>query len=158
MFNSLLLILVSVVLMGAGAATSAQTYSWKDANGKVHYSDRPPTDKLGETRKLERAPVEPSDAALIRKSLTERKFDQREKDAGKQGDAGKVADATVQEREREESCKRARSILAGLDSGHIRFGLNDRGERIALDGLARDAELKRAKKAVADACKPPAAK
>jgi hypothetical protein len=152
------LTLASLLVLGFTAAAQAQTYSWKDANGKIHYGDRPPTEKQAEARKLERAPVETSDAAMTRKAMAERQFEARDKQANKQAEAGKAAEAAAQGRDNAENCKRARSVLTGLESGHIRFGLNDRGERIALDGMARDAELKRAKKSVADVCQPTAAK
>jgi hypothetical protein len=151
-------LLFFVAMLGLAAAAQAQTYSWKDANGKVHYGDRPPTEKQVEARKLQAAPVETSDAAIARKTAAEKQFEQRDKQASKQSEAGKAAEEAARERDRAENCKRARSALAGLESGHIRFGLNDRGERIALDGMARDSELNRAKKSVAELCKPPAAK
>lgn len=149
---------LAILALGLSATVQAQMYSWKDANGKVHYGDRPPVEKQAEVRKLKGAPIEPSDAAAIRKSTADRQFDQREKQAAREADAKKSGDEAAQSREREESCKRARSNLAGLESGHIRFGLSEQGERVALDGASRDAELSRARKMVGEWCSPPAAK
>lgn len=42
--------LATLLLLSLGA--QAQVYRWTDTNGKVHYSDLPPTDTKAETRRL----------------------------------------------------------------------------------------------------------
>ncbi len=147
-----LLSLIALALVPLSGQT--QMYSWKDANGKIHYGDRPPTEKQTQARKVQGAPSETGDVAAARKASAERQFEEREK----QESAKKPAEDPAQAKVREENCQRAKSNLAALESGQIRFSTNAKGERIALDGAVRETELARARKSVDDWCKPPAAK
>lgn len=55
-----------------------QMYSWKDANGKIHYGDRPPAGKAEAARTL-RTPAPPEDAENLRKAFLERQMAERER-------------------------------------------------------------------------------
>lgn len=146
-----LLSLIALALVPLSGQT--QMYSWKDANGKIHYGDRPPTEKQTQARKVQGAPSETGDVAAARKSATERQFDEREKQAKAEEGAKKPAEDPAQVKIREENCQRAKANLASLESGQVRFSINDKGERIALDGAVREAEMARARKSVDDWCK-----
>lgn len=134
---------------------TAQVYSWKDASGKIHYGDRPPAERQAQVRRVPGAPAATADVEAARKSVAERQFAEREKQAT--GESKQAAEDPAQQRIREENCRRARATLAALESGEIRFSLDEKGERIALDGAAREAELSRARRSVADWCSPPPA-
>ena len=158
MRKSLILSLSSLIILALPLASQAQMYSWKDANGKVHYGDRPPAENQTQARKVQGAPRETGDVAAARKSATERQFDEREKQAKAEEGAKKPAEDPAQAKIREDNCKRARANLASLESGQARFSINDKGERVALDGAVRDAELARARKSVDEWCKAPVTK
>jgi hypothetical protein len=158
MRKTLILQLSCVFALGLATTSQAQMYSWKDASGKVHYGDRPPTEKQTQVRKVQGAPSETGDVEAARKASAERQFGEREKQAKKEEGAKKPAEDPAQAKVREENCQRARHNLAALESGQIRFSMTEKGERVALDGAVREAELARARKSVDDWCKPPAAK
>lgn len=139
-------------------AGQGQVYSWKDANGKVHYGDRPPAERQTGSRKLPGAPVATEDVEAARKASAERQFNEREKQGKAEEGAGKPPETPAQAREREANCRQAKASLAALESGQMRFSLNEKGERVALDGSVREAELAKARKSVDSWCKPPAAK
>lgn len=136
-------------------AATAEVYSWKDASGKIHYGDRPPAERQAQARRLPAAPSATADAAAARKEMAERKFAEREQQAA--GEPKPAPEDAAQAKIRTENCQRAQATLAGLESGQVRFMLNEKGERVALDGAIREAELARARKAVEDWCQPPAA-
>ena len=158
MRKSLILSLSSLILLAFPMTSPAQMYSWKDASGKVHYGDRPPAEKQTQARKVQGAPSETGDVAAARKASAERQFDEREKQGKAQESAKKPAEDPAQAKIREDNCKRAKANLAALESGQARFSINDKGERVALDGAVREAELARARKSVDDWCKAPPAK
>lgn len=139
------------------SAGIAEVYSWKDASGKVQYGDRPPAERNAESRKLPAAPSATGDAEAARKAGAERQFTEREKQQAQSG-ANKPPEDPAQAKQREENCRRAKANLAALESGEARFTINDKGERVALDGAVRDAEITRARKNADEWCKPPAAK
>jgi len=142
-----------LLLAGLPLATLAQVYSWKDANGKVHYGDRPPAMQQTDARKLAAPP--PVDAEANRKALAERQMEDREKQQKSQEETKKAREDQAQNQQRAANCQQARSNLAALESGQVRFSIDAKGERVALDGAVRDAELARARKSVSEWCSPP---
>lgn len=157
MRKSLILSLSSLIFLTLPMASQSQVYSWKDASGKVHYGDRPPAEKQAQPRKVQGAPSETGDVEAARKSSAERQFGEREKQAKAAGGVKNPTEDPAQAKIREDNCRQAKANLAALESGQARFSINDKGERVALDGAVRDAELARARKSVDDWCKPPAA-
>lgn len=134
-------------------AASAQVYSWKDASGKVHYGSQPPAGQA-EARKLAAPPPPTADQAAAQKAAAERQMSEREKQQKAQEDAKKGQEDQAMARERAENCRQAKAALASLESGQSRYTLNDKGERVALDGAVRDAEIARARKNADSWCKP----
>jgi hypothetical protein len=146
-------ILVPLVLVLGCATASAQLYSWKDADGKVHYSDQPPTERTP-VRKLTAPPPPPAAAAA--KGSGEK--DAKKTDEAAKAEKDKIAANPEKDKEKEAelrryNCDRARGTLQALESGTIRFGVNPKGERIALEGATLQAELDNARKAVDSWCK-----
>lgn len=131
----------------------AQVYSWKDANGKTHYGDRPPATKLIETRKLSAAP--PVDVEANRKALAEQQLADREKQQKAQAKAKETQQEQADNQARAANCNEARANLVAIESGAVRYALDPQGGRIALDGAAREAELAKARKSISDWCSPP---
>jgi hypothetical protein len=149
-------VLISLPLLAAlPFAAMAQVYTWKDADGKTHYGSRPPPGKQVESRKLAAPP--PVDAEAARQSFNERQLAEREKQQKAQEEGKKAQEEQAQARQREENCRNARSNLAAIESGQIRYTIDAKGERAALDGALREAELARARKSVSDWCSPPPA-
>ncbi len=130
---------------------SAQLYSWKDASGKIHYSDEPPPDKT-QARKVAPPATGAGDPAA-RKALAEQEAAARKKQKDTQESADKSEQDKAQAEERRVQCERARSNLQGIESGQVRFTIGANGERVGMDGAAREAELANARKAVDSWCK-----
>lgn len=133
----------------------AQVYSWKDAGGKIHYGDRPPVEQKTESRKLAAPPPETTGADASRKAAADRQMADREKQQKKSEEAKANQLSPEETQQRAENCKRAKSHLAGIESGQDRFTTNLKGERVALEGAVRDTEIAQAKKAVDSWCNPP---
>ncbi|MCX7897892.1 MAG: DUF4124 domain-containing protein [Rhodocyclaceae bacterium] len=125
----------------------AEVFRWQDASGKIHYGERPPTGAK-EARKLPPAP-----GGVV----AEPKKEEGKTVAPAQSERQKQALAE-QQAIRERNCQQARANLAGIEAGTIRFIVDEKGERIALDGPAREKELARARQAVDDWCAPPGGK
>jgi len=82
-----------------------QTYSWKDANGKIHYGDRPPAEKKADIRKLTPAPMATDDVEAARKANADRQLDDREKQ-------GKAQEGTKKPPEDPAQAKQLESLKA----------------------------------------------
>ncbi len=133
--------------------TSAQVYSWKDASGKVHYGDRPPTTQPGEARKL--PPPPPINAEAERKAFLERQMAERVRHQKAQEQAAEQGKKRIEEAGRQENCQRAKAGLSAMESGQTRFVVGPDGERKALEGELLAAELVRARQLVTEWCAPP---
>lgn len=146
-------LVVAAALPLFALAATAQVYTWKGADGQVHYSDRPPAERGTEAKKLSASVQAPEGADAARKAVAEKQMDAR-----KEGQKAKEA-ATKAEKEKADSaenrqqCERAKANLEGLESGQIRFTTSPSGERVALDGAVREAELANARKSVDSWCK-----
>jgi len=145
--------LISFVLIALLSASAlAQVYSWKDASGKIHYGDRPPAERQADSRKLAAPP--PMDVEAMRSANAEKQLAEREKQQKAKESASKAEEDQAATRQREENCRQARASLASLESGQIRFTIDAKGERVALDGAVREAELGKARNSVDSWCKP----
>jgi hypothetical protein len=134
-------------------AAAAQVYTWKDASGKIHYSDQPPPDQGTRSRVLPTDSTDVADPAAI-KATAERRLELNKESKDKQEAAAKAAKEKAQEAQRAKDCERARQNLQGIESGQIRFRMGANGEREALDDSARAAELANARRAMDASCSP----
>lgn len=160
---------VTLVTLLAASSAHAIQWKWRDADGRVQYSDRPPPAYVADKDILTRP------AAVIRPAATppaseastagaaasrvpagkasdpeleakKRKADE-EKEAQRKAEEAKVAKAKA------EDCERARGYQKTLDDG-IRIGrTNAKGEREVLDDQARAQESARNKQVMNATCK-----
>jgi hypothetical protein len=133
-------------------AASAQLYSWKDANGKIHYSDEPPPDAKAQTHKVA-PPATGAGDPDARRAAVEREAEARKKQKEAQEAAGKADKEKADSQERRANCEQAKTNLKAIESGQIRFTMNSAGEKVGLDGAVREAEIAKARKTVDTWCK-----
>ena len=143
------------VLLTLGAvpfAIQAGVYSWKGADGKTHYGDRPPAERQADSRQLQAAP--PADESA-QKAVGERQMAEREKQQKAQETGKKAQEDQAEEQKRKEGCQQAKANLEALESGKVRYSIDAKGERVGLEGAAREAELAKARKSFSEWCAPP---
>lgn len=147
-------VLPLLTLLLSPFAVEAQVYKWRDATGKIHYGDKPPVDAGAQSRKLGPANSASDDTGNAPKSAADRRLDAATRTSEAKEKAAGAERERAQEAQREQACERAKTNLQGLDSGQIRFRMGSDGEREALDGATRDAELEQARRAVETTCAP----
>lgn len=131
----------------------AQVYSWKDANGKTHYSDQPPP-QGAQSRVIKGDPAPAAETAAVQQSVAGKKLDTNKQSAEKKEAAAKAAQEKAAEEQRQRDCERAKLQQQGLESGQIRYRMGSGGEREALDDNARQAEMENTRRVVDAACSP----
>ncbi|MDO8933694.1 MAG: DUF4124 domain-containing protein [Rhodocyclaceae bacterium] len=144
--------LLPLALVLHSLTVAAQLYSWKDADGKIHYSDEPPPAKT-QARKVAPPPAPSADPAATRKNLAEMEMASRKKQKEAKDSAAKAEKEKADTEERRINCDKAKGNLQSIESGLTRFTTNAKGERVALEGAVRDAELASARKAADEWCK-----
>jgi len=148
-------------------AEAAAQWKWRDAQGQIQYSDRPPPpgvldkDILGRpsgsaraAQALPSAPVPPPSAAPLpglKASDPELEARKRKADAEKEA-ANKAAEAQ-QAKKRAENCEQARNYQRSLDSGMRIARTQANGEREILDDAARAQESARNREVLNSNCK-----
>ncbi len=145
--------------------TAAQTYKWKDADGKMHYSDQPPPagakDEVTVKRKPGAVPpaaaADPKDkgAAGAGKAPTyqeqEAAFRKRQVEAAEKEAAEKKKADELAEKKR--NCEQARAQVATMQAGGRVTRVNAKGEKEYLSDSDIAQEVDRAKKAADTWCK-----
>jgi hypothetical protein len=150
------------------APVGAQTYKWKDADGKIHYSDQPPPANAKEEQTVK--PRKPSAGAPVAtdKGATDKgapaaapkaktyveqeaEFRKRQVEAAEReaAEKKKVSDAA----EKKQNCDQARTQLQGLQAGGRLTKTNPQGEREYMNDSEIAQQMERSKKAVDDWCK-----
>lgn len=158
------------VLMSIGTAQAQAQWKWRDANGNIQYSDRPPPAGTPEKDILARPPgarkpiqivpygvkasepaaSAPGDAASA--AAAKREADAKSK-AAKESEAKLKAEEKRNAEIRAQNCANAKQQLATLESGVRIARVNEAGERTVLDDAARAAEVQKMKAVIASECK-----
>ncbi|KON79685.1 DUF4124 domain-containing protein [Azoarcus sp. PA01] len=157
-----------VISLLVSLPAGAEIYQWRDAQGRVHYSDTPPA---GENATTLREAVPPAaseqpgkDAetgtgaggsadAAGPKTLAERDLAFRQRRAEAAEAAAKAEQERQQSAERQRDCEQARNQLVALESGQRLARFNRDGEREVLGDDGRADELARTQKFVESACR-----
>ncbi|MCA0240952.1 MAG: DUF4124 domain-containing protein [Proteobacteria bacterium] len=152
------------------ALPAAAQWRWRDANGRVTASDRPPPREIPDKDILQRpaaaarptanaAPANTAASAAVvaasgpASAPVDKDLQARKKAAEAEQQAKAKAEEQRNAAIRADNCARARSHLATLDSGQRLARINDKGEREVLDDAARAAEVRRARDVIASDCR-----
>jgi uncharacterized protein DUF4124 len=160
--------LLPALIIGIGLAAapvSAETYKWKDADGKVHYSDQPPPANAKEETTVkprkQSAPVQSAPAAPTEKgaapakpktyaeqeaAFKKRQVEEAEREAAEKKKAAEAA-------EKKQNCDQARAQLKTLQAGGRVTRTNAQGEREYMNDAQIGQEIERAKKSADSWCK-----
>ena len=142
---------VAALLLFAGPAL-ATTYKWTDANGRVIYSDQPPSGNF----KVEAigAPPPPANPNAA-KELANKDAELQKKRLLRTEEEGKATKARVDANLLRENCDRARGQMITLAQSNqvVLYTTNAQGERLAMDDAARARERQRLDAWVRDNCK-----
>jgi hypothetical protein len=153
-------------------ATWAQTeppsaWKWRDASGRVTVSDLPPPQSVPDKDILVRPPLQlraarpaasaaetgPKPTAGAAAQRTDPELEARRRRAADE----QLSQQRTQEQkvaaQRTENCDRAKSHLAGLETGQRIVRSNAQGEREVLDDKGRADEMQRARAVIASDCK-----
>ena len=158
----MLRVLVVGLMLAAAAGASAQLYRWVDKDGRVRYSDMPPSGVKATTLQPPPgagAPPSPAAGDAAVKDAKKGPLAPAEQDAEfrkRQLDAQKAREKEDQARRdaqaKQDNCARAQETLAGLESGQRIARTNASGERYYLDDDQRAAESAKARQSVNSWC------
>lgn len=129
----------------------AELYKWTDEQGKVHYSDQPPTLKAQTIRSPSAGQEAITSEAKKSLDAQDQDFLKRKKEAE---EARKKAEAEAEkERVQRENCAKARNNLNVLQNTPRVYTTNAAGQRVYMDEAARASSLASSQKAISEFCK-----
>lgn len=146
--RSLTVVLLANALWGP-TITQGQIYTWRDASGKIHYSDLPPPGAR-DVRRLGSAPRQETAGEASQRA--QQAFEQRKAKIEAQEATAKAEQDKAEAEERRRQCLKAKGQLEALEAGVIRYTFDEKGERVALDGDKREKALAEARKTVDSWC------
>jgi len=141
-----------VLVMVSSPLAWGQAYKWRDADGRIQYTDTPPPPGAKDVQQLRKPPSGPTSNSPS-KSIAEQDAAFRKRLVEKQEADAKQAKAAEDAKVRARNCEQAKGQVAALDAGGRMVKLNAQGERIALDDAERAQSRAEALKAVEDWCK-----
>ncbi|MGE0484817.1 MAG: DUF4124 domain-containing protein [Gammaproteobacteria bacterium] len=139
--------LAFVAVVYGSSSLAAGVYKWRDADGKLHFSDKPPAEQTAE--KLEIHTAQDKQTAQRLKNM------RREADklgTPTEADVAKL-EAERQERELAMHCSEARQKLNALLTSTRRQVVNEQGEREFIGEDERQAEIRAVEDQIAKACR-----
>ena len=151
-----------ILLMLASANTFAAISKWVDAQGRVHYSDQPPSreakaEKLHSASDTESAAgisdVTATSAPAASKTIAEREAELKKAQQAKQAAADKAAQKQAAENALKANCATAQENLITLQSGIRLVEVNANGERSYIDDTQRQQRIDKAQKDMSNYCK-----
>jgi hypothetical protein len=150
MFRPVVALLLAALALPAGA----EIYKWTDAQGNVHYGDQPPSSTIPKQFNPQTTKAAEARAEEARRQAAEQAARKR-LEQGKAREAASKQQAAGEEeaRRKAENCQRARGNLEMLLRMNTRLTTVDaRGQAQVLDAAARQTEMERANRAIAENC------
>jgi hypothetical protein len=156
--------LLLLTLLVAALPSQAQ-WKWRDKDGAVTVSDRPPPRDIADKDILSRpastrraaltapAAASAASAALDGKGPLDREVETRRRTAEQEQAAKIKAEEARLAAQRAENCQRARTQIGALESGQRMARVNAKGEREVMDDKARADELVQAREAAVSNCR-----
>ncbi len=151
------------------AAPAAAQWAWRDENGRLVFSDRPPPAGVKAERIVRQPGAQPaplpatSDADAAKagtkgetkagpKTMADREMEFRKRQQERAEAEKKQAEEQAQAARRAQECERARGYLRSLEEGHRIVRTDAQGNREILDDAQRAAEIQRMREVVARSC------
>lgn len=135
-------LIVAVLLAVYAIASAAQVYTWKDAEGRTHYSDQPPDGKPGAVKEI---PFPAAGTTIPKPKALPRE--------GRNGADDALPADTAPAQDAQADCEKARADLRALYERPRRSAVGKGGKFVALDGDERATEEAELRKAIDANCR-----
>ncbi len=139
-----------ILLALTATVSSAALYKWTDANGRVVYSDQPPTGNVNYEVVGGAAP--PSNPNAVR-DMAAQEAEFRKRQTDKAEETAKAEKARAEATRRNELCMQARARVRLLqDEAQPLVRLNDKGERVLMTTEDRRRAIEEQQRVLRESC------
>lgn len=137
--------------MAFAAHAHAELYKWTDGQGKVHYTDQPPTVNAQTIKGTPAGQAETTNQATQSLNAKDQAYQKRRKEAEEA--RAKTEKEAEQARAQRENCDKARKNLSTLQNSPRVYTTDAAGQRTYMDDATRASSMANSQKAVSDFCK-----
>ena len=141
-----------MALTFAGGATASEIYRWVDADGNVHYGDRPSGASTEQRLQLTYARTDGSAVDKRVKARLDAKAARDEADAEAEKAAQEAAEQAEIAAEQQKACESARARLETYRTAPRLYRSDDDGERVYLDDEQRQAASLKIEQQISEFC------
>ena len=145
---------IALTLVSSGAALANDIYKWVDADGNVHYGDRP----VGQQSERMAIDSRPTDNAAVRDQYQAGMQARAEHNAAYAEAAAEAAKAAEEKQaeadERRKKCESSRATMENFVRSRRLYREDESGERVYLDEAETLAARQRVEDAVSEYCNP----
>jgi Domain of unknown function (DUF4124) len=145
-----------VASLAVSVAGAAEIYKWTDANGNVHYGDRPADDVNAERLSIQSRPTDPTRIAALAQARVEARSQAREQASAPAADEGPVSPAEQRRiaEERALKCNEYKNRLQSFLQSRRLYREDENGERIYLSEEETQAARSNVQSKVEEYCTP----
>jgi hypothetical protein len=148
------LFLACLVMLAAGAASASDIYKWTDADGNVHFGDRPSGAATEERLGLNSSPTNPDRVRAIVQARNSARAERNEQKAAAAGAEPTAEELRAEEAERKEKCETYKERLQKFVTSRRLYREDESGERAYLDEEETLAARARVQEQVVEYCSP----
>ena len=142
-----------LALAGSGAALAGDIYKWVDADGNVHYGDKP-VGAQAERMAIDSRPTDPSRAAAEPQNVMASRMAATERRAEMESSEAERAERQAEAAKKAELCTSARAQMQSMITARRVYQEDENGERVYLDDSEREAARERVESQINDYCNP----
>lgn len=128
-----LLLVVAAAILTSGIAGAGEIYKWTDADGNVHYGDRPIGDGVVERVAISSRNTNSAKVAERVQAHDELQTSRKEAKAKKADEAKAAADAQAEQDDRDQQCQTYRARMQKYLQTPRLYRQDGEGERVYLD-------------------------
>ena len=132
MFRNVLIVISTASLLVGGTALSGEIYKWTDADGNVHYEDRPIGDDVERLKVISSNTDNDTVQASI-EARHDREAVRSEARSKRNEDEQAAAEAEAEAAQRNVKCQESRTRMESYLQSRRLYKQDDAGERVYLD-------------------------
>ncbi len=141
----------TLTLAVSGAALAGDIYKWVDADGNVHYGDKP-AGAQSERMAIDSRPTDRARVSAQTQARAEARMQAREAEAAAAAEAPSPEELRAQAAERRQKCESSRANMQRLVTSRRIYREDDNGERVYLDEAEMQATRQRVEDEISEFC------
>ncbi|MBT8109678.1 MAG: DUF4124 domain-containing protein [Gammaproteobacteria bacterium] len=144
--------LAAVVITLAGGAYAAGIYKWTDADGNIHYEDRPSGSATETRMALSYSRTDPGSVQAQKQGLADSVAARQEARAKADEDAKSAAEEAAKAADKQKKCETYRARLQTFIQSRRLYRQDENGERVYLDETETQTARQKVEELIAEHC------